>query len=176
MIYLGLDPGMDGAAAWLPTGSRELLSRPGDAPLLFRDHVIAAPSRGRQYDHASFHRALVQYPPDWSDDEVVAVLEDGPGGPAGMSFTSARSAGICFGLLLGVIGCRGWKVVKVRPADWHRALFGKGVKGDAKARALAFVRDQYPEIDLTVSGRFRKPHEGFVDAICLAHYGRIKRP
>ena len=176
-LVLGLDPGMDGAAAAM-TGDPETLARwledPGGryGPLLFRDYTIPAPTRGRQYDHGRLARDLTTLA---GKERVLAVLEqpsaarraDG----AGMSRSGSLAIGIGFGLLLGIIGTNGWEVVIVQPSTWHRALFGKNAAGEPKARALAYVRDRIPIVDPTLEGRFKKPHQGYVDALCLASYG-----
>lgn len=166
--FLGLDPGMDGAAVILCEGG---MSLPGDVPeaILFRDFLIPAPSRGRQYDHGRLAEALRTFVGDFVDPLVV--LEQGRGQPGASS--SSLAIGVGFGLLLGIIAANRWKVVIVQPATWHRKLFGKNAAGDPKARAAAFVRDRYPLADPTCLGRFRKPHPGVIDALCLAHYGTI---
>jgi hypothetical protein len=174
---LGLDPGMDGAAVLVIRDPGEMAraleraDREGGVPfpLLFRDFTIPAPSRGRQYDYRRLSQALARTA-DYVRDPLV-VLEEGRGGPGGISSSASKAIGLSFGLLVGITVTLGWRVVTVRPVDWHRKLFGKNATGDPKARAQAFIRDQMPLVDPTCLGRFRKPHAGIIDAACLAHYG-----
>lgn len=170
-LVLGLDPGMDGAAAAM-VGDPEVLARWLEdpegrfGPLLFRDYTIPAPTRGRQYDHGRLARDLALLA---GKERVLAVLEQGRGQPGASS--SSLAIGVGFGLLLGIIAANGWEVVIVQPSTWHRALFGTKAAGEPKARALAYVRDRIPIVDATLGGRFKKPHQGYVDALCLASYG-----
>lgn len=167
--FLGLDPGMDGAAVLLLPGA----DPPLHGGILFRDFLIPAPSRGRQYDHGRLAQALRDLAAPAIRSSPLVVLEEGRGAPGGISSSSSRAIGVAFGLLLGIIAANGWRVVIVQPATWHRKLFGKNAAGDPKARAAAFVRDRLPTVDPTASGRFRRPHPGIIDAACLAHYGTL---
>ena len=161
---LGLDPGMDGSAI-LGTASGIPMTSLG--AVVFRDYTLKARSRGREYDHVRLAHAIETLCAGFAP---TCVLEIGRGQPGAAS--SSLAIGLGHGLLLGMIAAYRWPVVKVQPATWHRALFGKGAAGLPKERALAYVRDRWPMLDATLDGRFRKPHQGIIDAACLVLYGR----
>lgn len=79
--------------------------------------------------------------------------------------------GVGFGSLKGVLAAKKVPFVLVPPGTWHRALFPAGAKGEPKARALEFVRQRWPTFQLILP-RGRTPHQGLVDAACIAHWGR----
>jgi len=65
----------------------------------------------------------------------------------------------------------GVRVVWVRPHTW-RAGLGLATRGDVKGSALDYVRREIPRLDLT-PGQLTRPHDGLVDAACLAHWGAV---
>jgi hypothetical protein len=61
----------------------------------------------------------------------------------------------------------------VPPQKWQKALFvGTPDNGDTKQRAAIAVQRLFPKVDLRASERARKPHDGLVDALLLAEFGR----
>lgn len=172
MNVLGLDPGLDGAAVLLTVDDHPgaVVHPAPRAPIVFSDYTIKRPTRGREYDHARLAvaiRELARFGP-----EPLCVLEKGRGQPGASS--SSLAIGVGYGLLLGIIAANGWRVVRVEPATWHRALFGRGAAGDPKSRTTGYVRDRLPALDSTLGGRFKKPHPGIVDAAALAAYGMTR--
>ena len=97
----------------------------------------------------------------------TCVLEIGRGQPGASS--SSLAIGLGHGLLLGMIAAYRWPVVKVQPATWHRALFGKGAAGLPKERALAYVRD--PLADARCDPRW-----ALSEAAPGYHRRRVSRP
>ena len=58
----------------------------------------------------------------------------------------------------------------VAPAKWHRALI-VGKDGSPKDRALRTCLQLFPDVDLII-GKGKKCHEGVVDALLVAEFGR----
>lgn len=61
----------------------------------------------------------------------------------------------------------------VRAQKWQKLLLD-GIDGsDTKVRALKYVQKRFPDIDLKPSSRAFKPHDGIVDALCIAEYATL---
>jgi len=80
--------------------------------------------------------------------------------------------GVNFGFLKGMLDTLQRPVELVRPADWHRDVC-KGYPGNKpKEKALAACISLFPDVELKATPRSRKPHDGMVDALLIAEYGR----
>lgn len=165
MSVLGIDPGMDGAAVLLRDG------RVSELPLLFRDFTMKAAAKGKQYDIPHLYRALTG---TLGASNPLVVLEVGRGGPPGISSAASIQIGLIRGIIMTTCAVRGWSMIPVAPAVWQRELFGKNT--DPKARAVLYVSNVLPDFDATC-GRFKKPHQGVIDAAALALYGaKVSKP
>lgn len=61
----------------------------------------------------------------------------------------------------------------VTPQAWTKVMHkGMDKKMKAKERSLLVLKRSYPNIDLTPTERAKKPHEGLMDALLIAEYGR----
>jgi hypothetical protein len=61
----------------------------------------------------------------------------------------------------------------VKPKEWqavHKDLPPEYLKYDAKDKSIAFCKLKYPDVNLVIGERAKKPHDGLADAICMAHY------
>lgn len=78
-----------------------------------------------------------------------------------------------FGEILGVLYALKVPFELVPPAKWSKVMLaGIPTSLEGKKRnALAATR-LYPGFDLRASVRCKKPHEGLVDALLIAEYGR----
>jgi hypothetical protein len=84
---------------------------------------------------------------------------------------SIFSHGRGYGLLEGMVKGIGIPYTLVHTLSWQNALT-KGQGGDSKARAHLTAIRLFPGIDLRASERSRKPHEGVIDALLVAEFGR----
>lgn len=164
-LILGVDPGMSGAVVMLRDGEMQPW-------LLHQDYIMTA-GKAKTYDAAAMAAALRARP--WSYrrvDQPMIVLEDVQG-RAGWSASTAVSLAKCHGMYVGWASAWGWELVVVQASTWHRALrLGKpSGKVTAKQLALQYVSQRLPGFDPRMAGRFKKPHDGLVDAACLAAYG-----
>ena len=79
-----------------------------------------------------------------------------------------------FGFMQGVLTSLHIPFILVTPQAWKKkVLEGYDWKGDGKVAATMYVQKRYPDVCLLETPRCRKPHDGIVDAICIAEYGRI---
>ncbi len=93
-----------------------------------------------------------------------------PGQGVSSMFTFGKECGMALAFAIAIGGA----VREVRPADWHRTLFGSALRGGGspKQRALEYVKLRFPDaIERLTPPRCRTPHDGMVDALCIALYG-----
>lgn len=100
---------------------------------------------------------------------VVAFIER-PGGARSAKAVAGMHRS--FGEVRAVLRCAGFDVLEVTPNEWRRGLGLPLQGGQTKADALAHVEATLPRLPL-IPARCRVPHEGIVDAACLALYGRL---
>lgn len=156
-IYIGIDPGKSGAVVLLMGHRKAEAIR---TPLL----------RGAQYDGPSMVQALRQYP---LNAKYVAI-EKVHGMPK-QGVVSTFTFGEGYGRWRGILDTLELPHILVTPQRWQKIICA-GLSGDAKSRAQQAVVAQLPWLELR-PGKVRKPHQGIVDAACLAllaryHFGR----
>jgi crossover junction endodeoxyribonuclease RuvC len=101
--------------------------------------------------------------------DILVIVERAQSFP-GQGIASAFKYGRDYGRILGILDALGWPYETVPPAQWHRQIVG-GDPAEGKARAAAVVAARLPDLELR-PGRCRVPHDGIVDAACLALWGR----
>ena len=75
-----------------------------------------------------------------------------------------------YGAIQGIVASSGFSYQIVRAQDWKKkVLIGYNQKD--KSGAIMYVKRKYPNLNLLASSQCRKPHDGMVDAICIAEYG-----
>lgn len=155
---LGVDPGQSGALVLL------------DGPTALQvERMPATPKVG--VDLAQVRDWLETWRPDF------VVLERAQSGAFGRSRGALAPAALGaymrdYGGILGILCALRLPHETVHPATWHRSVCGKR-EGDPKARALEVVRQRLPTLQV-VPPRCRVPHDGIVDAACLALWGQAR--
>jgi hypothetical protein len=157
--YLGIDIGLSGAFALIhdgdPTG-------------------VKMPVTGKKIDAYDIVKLIDDYNPDH------VVFED-----LGVIFGSSKKTALSMGYQSGVIEaaciCAGIPYTKVKAKMWQKDMFvgvaeAKNSKGkrDTKAMALIACKRIFPGLELTLSDRATKAHDGYVDAILMAEWARRK--
>jgi hypothetical protein len=157
-IYIGVDIGLLGAIAIMhPNGHIEKAKMP----------VI-----GKVIDIPSLKHIIARR-------DAVIVFED-LGVIFGSSKATAFSMGYQVGLLEALCVAGGNPYHKVKAKVWQKEMFQgvpeliKSGKRDTKGMALVACQRIHPEIDLTITERSKKPHDGLVDSILIAEYGKRK--
>lgn len=125
MIFLGIDPGLSGAVAWLD----------GAGWLVVKDCPTLAAGKGtrRTYDPAAMLEMLASLKPD------VAVLENPNASAPRMNNMASASLGECIGLWRMALTALSIPYELVAPVSWKAkmGLIGKGKDGSrSKAREL----------------------------------------
>ena len=84
----------------------------------------------------------------------------------------------CYGCIRTALILGGMRYHEVlTPATWQRLFWSrpkmaKGQKFDTKAAALRVATQLWPDEDFRASARSSTPHDGIVDALLIAEYGR----
>ena len=161
-MYLGIDPGLDGALA--------LLAKDGERIHLLADMPTTTGGQGKRAVDAALLADVVREAMTASQAEGDARLEaivEAVGARPGEGAVSMFSFGRSFGVLLGVLAALGVRHRLVTPATWKRQAKLIGQEKDA-ARVLALRL--WPER----SGDFqRKADIGRADAALIGYFGRL---
>ncbi len=89
--------------------------------------------------------------------------------------SSTFNYGKGYGEILGALTARGWAYELVKPQDWMKFMLRDCPKHlEGKKRAAHMAAQLFTGIDLKATPRCKKPHEGLVDALLIADFGRHK--
>ncbi len=178
-IYIGIDLGLKGAIAVIVDGKE-----------IYYCAMPLTPS-GKLVDAIAVYKALRKY----KDHETHLVVEQLKGF---FGFAKKALASIMrqAGTILAIAELLRIPVTEVGPKQWQKELFQgvpmvyktkktkKVVDGetetstktmlDTKKMALEAVRKLFPKETFLATKRSSVPHDGIVDAILLAEYGRRK--
>lgn len=166
MIYLGIDPGLNGALVALDPSSTVSLVTIVDTPTLT---VVGKTGKRREYDTHAMAKALREFDDAAEPNEIFALAElvhAMPGQGVRSMFTMGRGVGVWEGLLCGI----GIPFAFVTPQRWKKALMD-GMGKDKDAARLTAMR-LFPSI----AGSFaRKKDDGRAEAMLIAEYARRTR-
>ena len=83
-------------------------------------------------------------------------------------FNYGRHYGMLEGILLGA----SINYEAVAPQTWTSVMTRDYLGETGKERALEAVKFLFPDVNLLATKRSKKPHDGFVDALLIAEYGK----
>ena len=156
-VFIGIDPGKDGALAIL--GYRE-------TPILIPFSEAEYANQLRRLDAAQRFVA-----PSASADqpkvEVFCVVEHVNAMP-GQGVTSCFSFGQNFGFVLGLLTAFRVPYELVRPQKWKKAFSCTSDKNTS----VEVAQRLFPGVDLRRTPQCRKPHDGIAEALLMAEYAR----
>ena len=137
---------------------------------------ISKAGKGRMINIIGLRKLLLSF----VTDRNIFIIEN-PGGHA-PSASGLRSMTYSFAVAETVVNLLSVEGVNLSYATvmsrkwqsefWTRPQMAKGSKFDTKSAALAAVEKIFPNRDWTANDRCRKAHDGIVDAVLLAEYGR----
>lgn len=154
-MILGIDPGKSGAAI--------LLSPDGE--------IHPQSLCGLDSAHAFNH--WLKYGSLWSLIDFI-YIEKAQAMPKNGA-VSMFNYGQGFGEIIGIVTALQIPYELVPPAKWTKEMLAgvpAGIEGKERAR-IACER-LFPEANLLATPRCKKPHEGLVDALLIAEWGRRK--
>jgi len=158
VIFLGLDPGLDGAVAMIDGHDVQLHDSPSWA-------VQSGKHSRREYDVAGMTQIILAVMARVENrGSIVAGLEAVHSMPK-QGVASSFKFGVGLGIWQGILAALGIKFEMVTPQRWQKALLdgmGKGKDG-----SMIVAQRLFPTADL----RLRK-HHGRADALLLAEFMR----
>ena len=154
-MILGIDPGLDGALAFLDASLWSVVDMP-----IFKI--------GKRSEYHLSEMARVIGSVDVHDPRNVMVVLEEIGKRPEQSVQSMVTTGYGHGLLRGMIAVLGYQVQIVNPRKWQNAVLGKFGKGEAKDAAWERARQIAPGANL--SGPRGRRLYGRSDAICIAYW------
>lgn len=150
MIYIGIDPGLDGAIAILSPGSVEVY----DTPTIT---VQGTKKKKRHYDMD----AMLQLIP--SGPGFNAIIEEVHAMP-GQGVTSMFSMGFGLGAWHMLLRANGLSTTRVEPRRWKSEF---GLISKDKNGSILRAKELFPQADITL-----KKHDGRAEALLMAEYLR----
>jgi crossover junction endodeoxyribonuclease RuvC len=156
-LYLGVDPGLSGALAFLDTDKGHL-------------HVLDMPvmevSRNGKTKREVSPPLLANILNAIEGTDVIAVVER-VGAMPGQGVTSVFSFGRSLGIIEGALAACQISMTLIQPQVWQKAAGVRGGKDGARQRAC--------ELFPNYAGLFaRKKDDGRADAACMAWYAATK--
>ena len=91
----------------------------------------------------------------------------------GQGVTSMFTYGVGFGRILGVLDSMRISYDLVRPQKWQKLMIPGAKTGQSKPAALVKAKQLFPGNSF-IQPRCRKAHDGIVDALLIAEYGRLQ--
>lgn len=132
MVIAGIDPGLDGALAFLETESQRLVAMIGMPTLTL------AKGRGSKRE-VELRSLVILIDRELGERRVGHAFIERVSSSPQMGVTSAFKFGRSYGGVEGVIAALGWPVEYVTPAKWKRAMNVPADKQDARARACQIM-------------------------------------
>lgn len=157
MIFLGIDPGLDGGLAFLDDKGK--LS-------LHKTPVIG----GRDYDIQEMKRLLQFHP--MLGGGIFVIIENQISMP-GQGLTSTLQTGKGFGIWLGLLSALEIPFQVVSSRQWQSKLYtGVSAKLETKEKSIIVAKRLFPTADFRKSERATVANDGLTDAANMAEYGR----
>ena len=164
-VFAGIDPGLKGAIVLLDE-SRQM---PG-----FWEMPVEKIKGKNEIDLALLNGLFTEFP-----DDTKVFMEEVHSMP-NQGVASMFKFGKGFGILQGMLTAHGFDITLVRPQQWQKfqyGLFQFDENLSPKERSLIIGRQGYPGHvkKFTSPGRKKgtiKYHDGLVDALLIADYGR----
>jgi len=167
MKILGIDPGLNGGFAVIDTTID---------PFLYSMQIMPVRKDGAVDGKFIFDWVLAQKVDSAFFEDVHSIY--------GIGAKQNFNLGINIGIIKGSLNCAGVEYKLVQPKEWqascHQGVYSKEVR--AKDKTLDAATRLYPDLvkRLTPQKTARmkydpKPHDGLIDALMIAHYGKIIR-
>ncbi len=163
MIYIGIDPGKDGAIAAIESGAIPQVE--------ITPTVLTGKGSRRSYDEGAMRRLLREIVHN-DPEEAFAIIEKQQAMP-GQGVVSMFSIGEGFGLWKGYCSGMGIRYQVVHPRTWKKEML-RDVPGSGadKGRSIIAAGRMFPDTDLRRSERARVSHDGKAEALLIAMYGK----
>ena len=155
MIVCGVDPGKDGAIAFVSPAGAVLHAMP----------TIESAKGRAEYDVPRIAELLHA-----AEHVFIEKLQPLPMKHGGSIANYQRGMGL--GLLVGICTAKRIAFTLVRPQDWQKAMHAGTSGEDTKQRSIVAAQRLFPDVDLRRTERCKGPHDGKADALLIAEFGR----
>lgn len=153
-VFIGIDPGLKGGVAFLGANGEILES-----------HIM--PVVGNEI-WLSKLACLLRTPNSLAYVEHSQAISKAGAG-------TVFKFGMGFGAILGILSANHKPYTLVKPRVWQKEMHaGTDPDLDPKQRSLISAERLYPTQNFLASERCKKPHDGMIDAVLIAEYGRRK--
>ncbi len=176
-IYLGIDPGNKGAFALVNSRGEFLKAWPmptlatkfdenGIAELFHNIHRWATEQGAHLV--ATLEKSFA-YSEDYRSGDPIKKID---------GIVSMHNYGIGCGVIRGCLAMLGVRRYIVSPKTWQKEMWlGVDMTLPAKAKSLQAFRRIFPGAEdiqktITEGSRTKRPHDGIIDAVLMAEYGR----
>jgi len=153
-IMIGIDPGLDGAFAFVPVR--------GDRPWVYDTPTISIQGATRQHRHCEPAEITAILKSAMADYRLRATIEGVHAMPR-QGVSSMFSLGEGYGMWLGILAALGIPYSIVSARDWKRAYGLDSDKGRSRAEALR----RWPTLADQLN---RKRDHGRAEALLIARY------
>ena len=157
--YLGIDCGLNGAFGIID-GYRAY-----GIPIPSFWTTLKSGKRRKQYDYIAIRQILQ------ARKEAKVTLEEQFPMPM-QGIVSMFSVGCGYCMFRGMLCGLDMSMELVHPKTWQKEFFTRDKTKTTKEQALEALKDIYPNVDLFASERSTTVHDGIVDALLIAEYGR----
>jgi crossover junction endodeoxyribonuclease RuvC len=159
MLYIGIDPGLQGGLACLGAGF-PLIPMPVCAG--------GKPTIDEAALRAWLEERLLGSLADHSGEIRIRAAVEQVGARPGQGVCSMFTFGAGWGLVRGILCGLGIPYILVRPQEWQRVVLA----GQPAGSEYAVASRLWPGQTWTATERSRKPHSGMVDAALIAEWLR----
>ena len=161
MIYIGIDPGLNGGIVIMkPEGIETAIMPTTTIKKAGKDKRVIS------------HEGLKEIFKVFKSEECYATIEEQQAMTKGgimQGVISMVTLGVGFGALLQVLTDFDIDFERVNPQDWQKE-FGIA-RGDTKEQALEVCQGLFPKLNLLATKKSRVAHKGIVDAVLIMEYG-----
>lgn len=165
MIYLGIDPGKEGAIAFIDTGAAET----GEVPVWYEPMPLVKSAKGR--DEYDLRGILDRLEIALEGQQAFATVEKLQPMPLAKGGTIANfNRGMAHGWAW-MLAALELPYQLVSPQAWQKVMHAGTPGEDTKQRSVIAAQRLFPAVSLT-PGRRVKPHDGIAEALLLADFGR----
>ena len=165
-MFLGIDPGVNGGLVLIDSDGSILDKALMPYILLRSSKEVDLQGLVRKLQEMVYTNHLEG---KLIDKVILEKVWAMPGNGAVSSFKFGYNFGVCEMALV----CLGLPYVLVNPRTWSKAMHeGLSKDIDPKKRSLLAFQRLYPNTDLRSSDKAKKPHDGLIDALLIAEYGR----
>jgi len=166
MVFVGIDPGLDGGILALNEAGDIL-----DKWIIPTITMKKGKKNKTEIDLVSLNDIFIKLK---SYQKVKVFLEAVHAMPK-QGVSSSFNFGKVFGYLEGMLTAYRFPYVLVTPQCWTKEIHaGLSKELDPKSRSLVIFNREYSNLDLRANSRCRNQHEGLLDSLFIAEYGRRK--